>query len=339
MQERYSRQTKIPGFGGAGQTALAKAKVLIIGCGGLGCPVAMYLSRAGLGEIGLVDADTISLSNLHRQVLFVESDIGGLKVDAAKSALLKGNSGITVHTYPSRLNSQNYNEIIVPYDLVLDCTDNFDTRYLINDACLELGKPLVYGAANRLEGQVAVFNVNGSGHLRDLFPEVPTAGTIQNCEEAGVLGVTTGIVGDLMALEVIKLVTAVGDPLINQLLQFDGLNTRLHVLKYTRNLAIQTEAITTSVPCVSWLDYDAKYQTYQLVDVRTSTEREVKSRGGIHIPLDELNLNEFHIKQYEKIAFYCQTGQRAQQAVSHLSKTMANEMIAIVGNLEPKGSL
>ncbi|MFT5513378.1 MAG: molybdopterin/thiamine biosynthesis adenylyltransferase, partial [Bacteroidia bacterium] len=243
MENRYHRQIQLPSFGQEKQDNLSKQKVLIVGCGGLGCPVAMYLSRAGVHSLGLVDADKVDITNLHRQVLFSEVDIGTFKVDAAKNALLSGNSQLTVDVFKERLNTQNYQSIISAYDIVVDGSDNFETRYLVNDACVLLNKPLVYGAANGIEGQVAVFNVNGSGNLRDLFPEIPNAGTIQNCEEAGVLGVTTGVIGGLMGLEVIKVITGLGKPLVNQLLQFDGITGRTYFVQYTKTENSVIEAI------------------------------------------------------------------------------------------------
>jgi sulfur-carrier protein adenylyltransferase/sulfurtransferase len=337
MDSRYSRQIQIPSFSLKGQEALIAAKILIIGCGGLGCPVALYLTRAGVKHLGIVDDDVVQLSNLHRQVLFSESDLGRLKVEAAKDNLLQGDESLDVETYITRLDSSNYQEIISKYDVVLDCTDNFSTRYLINDACLLLNKPVVYGAANKLEGQVAVFNLNGSGHLRDLYPEIPTEGSIQNCEEAGVLGVITGIIGNFMALEVVKIVSGIGQPLVNQLVQFDGTTSRFHSIKYVPNPRTQPIEISNAAKEVSWANYLENYEHYQLVDVRTSSERNESHSGGLHIPLDELLSRKNELESYDSIAFYCQTGPRAIKA-ANLDINKNQQSIAIVGVKTPIAS-
>lgn len=336
MDSRYSRQKQIVSFGDKGQEALQKANVLVIGCGGLGCPVALYLTRAGVLNVGLVDGDIVQLSNLHRQVLFNEKDVGIAKVRAAKTALLLGNSALKIETFETRLNASNYKEIFAPYDLVIDCTDNFDSRYLINDACVLSHKPLVYGAANQLEGQVAVFNYNDSGNLRDLFPEVPKPGTIQNCEEAGVLGVITGIIGDLMALEAIKVITGIGEPLTNKLLQFDGFTSQLYTLNYKPNPTEGLPVIKDMVTQISWSEYHSENKHFQLVDVRTTKEREEQHNGGLHLPLLELHSRYSELKRYEQIAFYCKTGQRAIQAVNTYCGLKENAncvAIAIVGEI------
>ena len=332
MEDRYSRQKQVSSFGVKGQDALKNAKVLVVGCGGLGCPVAMYLSRAGVLNIGLVDGDTIDITNLHRQVLFNESDVGRLKVVATQKALLLGNSDLMVETYQTRLNHDNYKTIIPKYDLVLDCSDNFETRYLVNDACILLNKPLVYGAANQLEGQVAVFNYKGSGNLRDLFPEIPIQGTIQNCEEAGVLGVITGIVGDMMALEAIKIISNVGEPLTNRLLQFNGETSRLLTINYKPSPVTRAVKIQQSFGQITWKDFHKKYTEFQLVDVRSLEEREAENLGGIHIPVAELEARLSELKMHKKVAFYCKSGQRAI-AASRLYCDASNSTtcVAIVG--------
>mgnify|MGYP000353799660 CR=1 FL=1 len=315
MENRYSRQLKVPGIGSEGQKRLEKSSVLIIGCGGLGCPCALSLSRAGIGRIGLVDADTISFSNLHRQTLFVERDVDSFKVDVAKERLLEGNSACQIDSFNTRFTTSNYQELLNPYDIIIDATDNFETRYLINDACVAMYKPLVYGAANQTEGQLAVFNLNESGQLRDLFPEFPEVGTIQNCEEAGVLGPITGIIGDLMAMEVIKIITSIGEPLTNQLVQFNGLDTSFHRIRYKKLEGHKESVLNIKEPLsISWDIFRKRYERdYILVDVRTIEERETQNLGGKHIPLDELGS---HIKKTtsDKFVFYCKSGQRARKA-------------------------
>lgn len=334
MEDRYSRQKQVSTFGIEGQMALQNARVLIVGCGGLGCPVAMYLSRAGVLNLGLIDGDTVNISNLHRQILFNESDVGTYKVDAAKKALLLGNSDLSIETYRTTLNGGNFKDIISDYDLVIDCSDNFETRYLINDACIILNKPLVYGAANQLEGQVAVFNYQGSGNLRDLFPKIPDEGTIQNCEEAGVLGVVTGIIGDMMALESIKVISGIGEPLTNKLLQFNGETSRSLTITYKPKELTDKPIILPSIKQISWDEYNTEFNTFQLVDVRTNEERMVGSKGGIHIPLTELSARLSDLNGSNDIAFYCKTGKRAKQAARLISESFGkSNCIAIVDKL------
>ena len=329
MENRYHRQIQLPAFGRKRQDDLLKHKVLVIGCGGLGCPVSMYLSRAGVHNLGLVDVDIVDITNLHRQVLFNEADIGLFKVDAAKKALLAGNSQLTIEVFRENINTQNYESIFTEYDIIVDCSDNFETRYLVNDACVLLDKPLIYGAANGLEGQVAVFNFEGSGQLRDLYPDMPNPGTIQNCEEAGVLGVTTGVIGDLMAFEVIKIITGIGKPLVDQLLQFDGSTSRTHFVRYSKSEHPISQSIIPVLQ-MSWTEYHEKHADSILIDVRTLEEREESTIDSVHIPLNELPKRASELPQNKQCIFFCKTGQRAQQAARILAKHVNQPPIAIV---------
>jgi len=235
--ERYNRQVILDGFGEASQLLLTKASVLVIGAGGLGCPAVQYLAAAGIGHLGIVDDDTISLSNLHRQVLFSTEDVGKLKVDVARERLLKMNSEIEVISHPIRLQKSNILDIFRSYDFILDGTDNFATRYLINDACALLGKPLIFAAVSAFEGQLAIFNVPDEKgqrtNYRDLFPIPPEPGEIKNCEENGVLGVLPGVIGTMAAAETIKLITGIGRTLINKLLHYN----LLHMEQYEMNIS------------------------------------------------------------------------------------------------------
>jgi adenylyltransferase/sulfurtransferase len=317
MGNRFARQLNLAGFGPEAQEKLKSRRVLIVGCGGLGCPSAMYLVRSGLVHIGLIDEDLVSETNLHRQVLFNESDIGKPKAETAKARLLEAYSEAKIEVYNHRLNAQNWEGIVSNYDIVLDCTDNFSSRYLINDVCVHLNKPLVYGAANQYEGQVTVFNYKGSGQLRDLFPEIPKPGIIQNCEVAGVLGVVTGIVGQMMALETIKLITGVGEAFANKLWLFDALSSNSHIIKYKAGVTAAVEPPKRLAPTVySWQDQDM-FQSLFVVDVRTREERNTYHRDGIHVPLDELPEHLDSLKS-EDVVFYCQSGKRALQAAEML---------------------
>lgn len=336
MNERYIRQVKLAGFGPEGQSRLGKSSALIIGCGGLGCPAAIGLSRAGIGKLGLVDQDEVSLSNLHRQILYKDQDVGTPKVDAAERELKAGNPEVEIVKYNTRISRDNWRELMSDYDVILDCSDNFPTRYLVNDACVELKKPLVYGAANQMEGQLAVFNVDDSGNLRDLFPEIPNPGTVQNCEDAGVLGVITALIGDLMALETIKLCSKVGTTMINQMMVFDGFNLSFHKVRFTplEKSKLGREQYSASPRQISWEDYDSEAVKGTLVDVRTYEERERGNKGGLHIPVDELFGREGEIPETGAIIFYCQSGMRAENAAkAFIAKHQREHVWFIKGEL------
>jgi adenylyltransferase/sulfurtransferase len=240
LHERYQRQTILKGFGERGQQKLQQAKILVIGAGGLGCPALQYLVAGGVGTIGIVDDDMVSLSNLHRQVLYTTDDIDSPKAEVAASKLRRLNTEVMIVTHTVRLKNTNALDIIRQYDLVIDGTDNFASRYMINDACVLLGKPLVYGAVSQYEGQVAVFNVKDKNSVttnyRDLFPYPPKDGEVLNCAEAGVLGVLPGIIGTMQAAEVIKLITCIGEPLINRLLTYNLLNNVFYEVALTTSL-------------------------------------------------------------------------------------------------------
>ena len=238
LYQRYQRQMILKNFGETGQQKLLLAKVLVIGAGGLGCSALQYLTAAGIGTIGIADDDVVSLSNLHRQILFTVNDIGLPKASIAAEKLRQLNPEINIIAYAERLTAQNAFSIIGLYDIIIDGTDNFATRYMINDACVLLDKTLVYGAVSQYEGQVAIFNctppVKGhkeSVNYRDLFPLPATENEVLNCAEAGVLGVLPGIIGTMQANETIKLITGIGKPLINHLLTYNALNNQMYELE------------------------------------------------------------------------------------------------------------
>jgi len=220
---RYNRQTILPEIGDEGQEKIKNAKVLIIGAGGLGCPVLQYLSTAGVGTIGVVDFDTIEIHNLHRQILYTEDQVGFSKASTAKKVLMKLNPLINVIAFEEKLTVENASLLIQDFDIIVDGSDNFKTRYLVNDTCVDLGKTLVYGSILKFEGQIAVFNHNGSKNLRDLFPEMPDPKDVPNCNLNGVLGTLPGIIGNMMAHETLKLILEL-PALKNELLLFDTLN-------------------------------------------------------------------------------------------------------------------
>lgn len=233
--ERYARQMNLPELGVEGQARLAASRVAVIGAGGLGSPALLYLAAAGVGTLGMVDDDRVERSNLHRQVLHRDDRIGQPKTDSARATLQALNPGIDIRAHRLRLGPENVEEIFSDYQIIVDGSDNFPTRYLVNDACVRLGLPNVYGAVQRFEGQVSVFPAGGGPCYRCLFSAPPEAGVAPSCDEAGVLGVVPGIIGMLQALEVIKLVTGIGEPLIGRLLLFDARATRLRELALSRN--------------------------------------------------------------------------------------------------------
>ncbi len=232
---RYGRQLIIPEFGMEGQRRLKAASVLIVGTGGLGSPLALYLAAVGVGRIGLVDYDVVDSSNLQRQIVHGESTVGALKVDSAEQRLRDINPFLQIDKYNVLLTSENAVEIITPYDVVIDGTDNFPTRYLVNDACVKLGKPNVYGSILRFEGQLSVFYAKEGPCYRCMFPEPPPPGLVPNCAEAGVLGMLPGVIGTLQATEVVKIITGVGYVMVGRMLLYDALEMSFTTIKVRKN--------------------------------------------------------------------------------------------------------
>jgi sulfur-carrier protein adenylyltransferase/sulfurtransferase len=342
LYERYERQILLPQLGRAGQEKLLQAKVLVVGAGGLGCPVLQYLAAAGVGTLGIVDGDTVSLHNLHRQVLYTVHDIGLPKVERAAFVLRQLNPDITIITCNERLTVENALDIIGLFDIVVDGTDNFSSRYLINDACVLLRKPLVYGAVSKFEGQVAVFNYEQgqgvrSANYRDLFPQPPGEGEIRNCAETGVLGVLPGIIGMMQANETIKLITGMGQPLINQFLMFNALNNQTYVVE----LPVSKESsllIPSSTDLFRKTDYGplcsteaAKFEisidkfdelieagNVTVIDVREMEEYPaVTEFAHVRIPLS--GIKKELPAMGDRIIVFCQSGIRSLQAAQYLS--------------------
>ena len=340
LYDRYHRQIILPEFGEEGQQKLLKAKVLVIGAGGLGCPALQYLTAAGIGTIGIVDDDTVALNNLHRQVLYSVNDIGLSKAERATQILQQLNPEVKIISYNERLTTQNALMIVDDFDIIIDGTDNFSTRYMINDACVLLNKPLVYGAISQFEGQVSVFrNKNEEDvNYRDIFPDPPKDGEVLNCAEAGVLGVLPGIIGTIMANETIKLITDIGEPLIDQLFTYNALNNQVYQLslssrKETRSLIPKDEKTFLQMDYV-WLCSSPVQQSeidsdifnnmvaggdVDVIDVRELHEMPtVNEFNHIRIPLAQLADNISVIKSDTVIAF-CQSGKRSLQATKILS--------------------
>lgn len=337
--QRYARHFVLPDFGRAGQERLQKAKVLVVGAGGLGSPLLLYLAAAGLGRIGIVDDDEVDLSNLQRQVLYTTQDIGRSKASVARERILALNPNIEVEVYPYRLNLDNVMKLIGPYDIVADGTDNFPTRYLVNDACVLAGKVNVYASIFRFEGQVAVFNypgVDGSRgvNYRDLFPEPPDPEAVPNCAEGGVLGVLPGIIGSMQANEVIKVATGIGEPLAGRLFMMDTASFETRTLKIPKNPNVKIESLEAlkeycAAPGSSRLSLTAKeYETWRqegkehfLLDVREPQEYEVHHMGGHLIPLGSLVHKLDQIPSDQAIVVHCRMGGRSAKAIDLLQKT------------------
>lgn len=345
---RYSRHLIIPEFNIEGQRKLKAAKVLVVGTGGLGAPLLQYLAAAGVGTIGVLDFDVVEDSNLQRQVLFSTSDIGKSKVQAAKERLEGLNPYINIITHNVLLSSQNALEIVKDYDLVADGTDNFPTRYLVNDACVLLGKPNVYASIYRFDGQVSVFNYTDKDgvvgpNYRDLFPSPPPPGLVPSCAEGGVLGVLPGIIGSLQANEVIKVITGVGEPLVGRLFLFDAMNFETRTVKVYRdennpvngknptvtelidyqefcgfNMKQQDDVKSISVS--EFLELQNSDEPFQLIDVREDFEYEISNIEGVHIPLADVEDEVDQIVSDKKVVVHCKAGGRSKKAIQLLEK-------------------
>jgi adenylyltransferase/sulfurtransferase len=344
---RYNRHIIIPEFGLEGQQKLKAAKVLVVGSGGLGSPLLLYLAAAGVGTIGIVDFDVVDDSNLQRQVLFGVSEVGSPKVEAAKRRLESLNPFIKFNVYNTQLTSQNALAIVQDYVVVADGTDNFPTRYLVNDACVLLGKVNVYASIFQFEGQVSVFNYrDASGQLgpnyRDLYATPPPPGLVPSCAEGGVLGVLPGIIGSIQALEVIKVVTGVGDVLSGRIFSFDAMGFQSRIFNIKRNpdnplngdnptisklvdyeAFCGVPAVEKKIKEIDVFEFDQWQQAgedYQLIDVRESYEYEIVNIGALLIPLGSILENADKIEKQKKVVVQCKTGNRSGKAIRTLEE-------------------
>lgn len=339
---RYHRHIILPGFGLEGQLKLKEARVLVIGAGGLGAPLLQYLTAAGIGTIGIVDFDIVDNSNLQRQVLYDETNIGKSKVKSAVKKLKKVNSKVKFFTFEDKITRENALEIIDQFDVVADGSDNFPTRYLVNDACVLLNKPYVYGSIYRYEGQVSVFNECDpeSGlygpNYRDLFPKPPAPHAVPSCAQGGVLGALAGIIGSMQANEVIKLITGLGTTLSGRLFILDSLSFENQTIKLGRGKTRDQikELIDYEEFCNMADDYSpfevneitvhelAKMlkdgKDIQLVDVRTEFEHHISNLGGEIIPLEEIVSHVDDIDREKPVVMYCKVGIRSTEAILHL---------------------
>jgi adenylyltransferase/sulfurtransferase len=348
---RYSRHMIMPEVGAEGQQRLNAARVLCIGAGGLGSPAALYLAAAGVGKLGLVDFDDVDLSNLQRQILHGTKDVGRKKLDSARDRLRDANPNIKIETHECRFTSKNALGIVSGYDVVVDGSDNFPTRYLSNDVCVFAKKPNVYGSVFRFDGQTTVFAPHlGGPCYRCLFPEPPPPGSVPNCAQAGVLGVLPGIVGTIQANEAIKLVLGVGEPLVGRLLYFDALKMKFREFNLRRDPQCpvcgdsptitepidyeQFCGVATNVPTVSVRELKQKldaHEPIQLVDVREPFEHEIASIDSARlIPLGELPDRLSELDRDRLTIVHCHSGMRSAQAV----RLLRDASFANVFNLE-----
>ncbi|MBS1587196.1 MAG: HesA/MoeB/ThiF family protein [Bacteroidetes bacterium] len=328
--ERYSCQLTLPGFGKEAQELLKQARVLIVGMGGLGCPAATYLVSAGVGTIGITDDDVISVSNLHRQVLYNEEEVGQKKVVVAAARLSKQNPGVTIETHQTRVNVNNVAELIAYYDLIVDATDNFETHYLLNDACVMAGKVLVHGAIYQYEGHAAVWNMlnedgTRSPNYRDVFPEA-NAMQIPDCADGGVLPTIAGIIGCIQANEAIKVITRQGEVLAGRMLIFDAksMQSRTINIGHATKTNITTFGEDSRVATISKeaLKKILGGDNLQLIDVRTVEEHALFNIGGINLPVHELEHSTELLQANKEIIFYCASGKRSMQAAKWLQEKM-----------------
>lgn len=332
--KRYNRQILLPELGIEGQQKLKAAKVLVIGAGGLGSPVLLYLAAAGIGKIGVVDHDTVDESNLHRQILFNCTDVGKSKADTAVSKLQLLNPHISFVSYPFKIDSANANSLVQECDLVVDGSDNFPTRYLVNDTCVALNKPLVFGSIFKFEGQVSVFNYNGGGDYRSLFPEPPPADEVPNCDEGGVIGTLPGIIGSYMANETIKLICGFGETLSDKLLVINALDNSSLILNLGKNeKPIKTDSQSVSDKSsnngyeeITPEAFEELKESLFLIDVREDFEYEEYNIGGSNFPLYELNDHLHTIPTDKKIVLCCTSGLRSRIAYNLLKEKTDAQM-------------
>ncbi len=353
---RYARHFALPDFGMEGQKRLKNSSVLVVGAGGLGCPMLLYLAAAGVGRIGIVDPDVVDMSNLHRQILYNVADIGKSKAETAREKLLAMNPDIAIDAFVQPLTRDNALDLISKYDIVADGTDNFQTRYLVNDACVLAGKVNVYASIFRFEGQVSVFNLSKNDergvNYRDLFPAPPPPGLVPDCAEGGVLGVLPGIIGSMQASEVIKVLTGIGEPLAGRLFIFDAASFTTRVLKISKNPKFEpiTELIDYDMFCgfkpksveedlkeisaTELKEIMAQNVDFQLIDVREPYEYDIANLGGTLIPLSILSEKMDLISKDKKVVVHCKSGGRSAKAIAQLEALGFDNLWNLTGGIE-----
>ena len=359
---RYSRHLILPEVGMEGQRKLKAAKVLCVGTGGLGSPMAFYLAAAGIGTLGLVDFDVVDASNLQRQIIHSTKDIGRKKLDSAAEKLIALNPALNVVKHEIMLSSANALDILKDYDIVADGTDNFPTRYLVNDACVLLGKPNVYGSIFRFEGQASVFATKEGPCYRCLYPEPPPPGLVPSCAEGGVLGILPGLVGVMQATEVIKLILGNGEPLIGRLLLVDALNMRFRELKLRKNLECpvcgdhptikelidyqqfcgivpetpQESSMKNGVPQITVKELKRRLdagEDVQLIDVREPYEYQIAQMGGKLIPQNDVPQRLSEIDPGREVIVHCRSGARSQRIAEVLKQNGYPRVANLAGGI------
>lgn len=343
--KRYDRQILLEELGISGQEKLKTASVLVVGAGGLGCPLLLYLTAAGIGKIGVIDHDEVDESNLQRQVLFHTADIGKNKAETAVAKLQLLNPYTNLQAYAKKLSPENAAALIGSYQLIIDGSDNFSTRYLVNDTCVALNKPLIFGSIFKFEGQVSVFNHKGSADYRSIYPEPPLTDEVPNCGESGVIGPLPGIIGSLMANEAIKLICEIGTPLSGKLLVYNALNNETRLFNTIRDKAVATppDPVATKakprngISGIITIDelraWEQNNETICLIDVRESYEFEEHNIGGINIPLYDLKEKIDTLPVAQKLVFCCATGGRSKIAINLIKHKRSEEIFMI--NLQP----
>ncbi|WJJ95234.1 HesA/MoeB/ThiF family protein [Algibacter luteus] len=342
---RYNRHIVLSEIGHIGQDKLSNAKVLVVGAGGLGCPVLQYLTAAGVGTIGVIDFDVVELSNLQRQVIFGTSSLGKNKAIAAKERLEDLNDSIQINAYAERLTHQNAINLFENYDIIVDGSDNFETRYLVNDACLITQKPLVFGAIYKFEGQVSVFNYNNGPSYRCLFPNPPKKGSVPNCSDIGVLGVLPGIIGSMQANEVLKIILGIGNVLSGKVWCYNALTLQNSILKFNKSeetihsvLKNNDDFDKTNIDfnCIREIKTASiedllPEKSVQFIDVRDSIEQpKIEGLEVINIPLSQLENNLHQLDSEKTKALFCQSGIRSKQAAELLHEYKVQNCYSIV---------
>lgn len=338
----YSRHLLLDNIGREGQEKLKQAKVLVIGAGGLGCPILQYLTAAGVGTIGIVDGDTVEVSNLQRQILYTIEDVGKLKAKCAANRLNLQNPYVKINVYQEFLTTKNAIEIFSDYDIIVDGSDNFQTRYLCNDAAVITNKPLVFGSIFKFEGQVTVFNYNNGPTYRCLYPVPPNHGSVPSCSDIGVLGVLPGIIGNYQANETLKIILGIGEVLSGKLLTFNALTMSQVMFNFNKNKTLKITALESDydVFCgvlkadseLTLEQVNANLEMYNLLDVREDWEREQYHINGEHIPLNLLPERYGEINTNRPIVVYCKSGIRSKRAITFLETKLETAILINLKN-------
>ncbi len=363
--KRYTRHILLPEVGVEGQKKLLAAKVLVVGAGGLGCPISLYLAAAGVGTIGLVDFDTVDASNLQRQILFTTEDVGKPKVEVAAKRLKALNPDVTVNTYQVALKSDNIMDILKNYDMIIDGTDNFPTRYLTNDAAALQNKPNIYGSIFRFDGQVTVFKTPEGPCYRCLYPEPPPPGEVPSCAEGGVMGAMVGTIGAIQATEAIKLITGAGKPAIGKFVIYNSLDMQFRNLKLHKDPACplcgtnptikalidyeqfcgmkveetQTKQVATSKDEIDALELKVKMdekQDFVLIDVREPNEWDIANiKGATLLPLSQLPNRYKELEKFKgkEMVIHCKSGVRSKKAIAFLKQQGFSNMVNMAGGI------